>query len=354
MRTLRLIILLLSILLSACGSTNPAASPDATAPAASSPASTTSAAASSPASTTSAAASSPASTTSAAPTTGTPAEASYPQTITDGLKRSVTIAAQPDRIISLAPSNTEILFAVGAGPHVIGDTTFCNYPPEAATLTKIGGFDAKTISIEKIVALKPDLVVASDASQQPVISALEQQHIAVLSLTAQTFDDVYANITMIGQVTGHAASARQLVADMQRRVSAVQHKTAAIPASQRMRVYWEVFDQPLISAGPGSFIGQMISLAGGTNIFADLSQEYPEVSAEAIIKRDPQVILGPDSAQPVLSAALLARRPGWAQITAVRNGQVHAINGDIVSRPGPRLADALEQVTAAIYPNLGQ
>jgi len=284
------------------------------------------------------------------PPTSTPA--AFPITVTDGLGREVTVPAPPQRIISLAPSNTEILFAIGAGDQVVGVTEFCNYPPEAQTREKIGGFSAKTISVEKIVALEPDLVFSVGEIQQPVIEALEQVGIPVVALAARTFDEVYADIQLAGRLTGHPEEAAQVVAQMKQRVAAVQEKVAAIPPEERLTVFWEVWDEPLITAGPGTFIGQMIEMAGGVNIFADVTEDWPQVSVEEVVKRNPAVILGPDTHADKLTPEQIAQRPGWDQIEAVRNGRIHLINGDITSRPGPRLADALEAIAQALYPDL--
>jgi iron complex transport system substrate-binding protein len=273
-------------------------------------------------------------------------------TIVDGLGHKMTIAAAPARIISLAPSNTEILFAVGAGNLVVGVTKYCDYPVEAQQLPQIGGFSAKSISIETIVALKPDLVLANSSGQDSVITALEQAHIKVIAVKAASFEDVYANLQMVGAITGHAAEATAVVDEMKARVAAITEKIAAIPQNQPPTVFWEVFDEPLMTAGPGTFVSQMIVIAGGVNLFADLSEDYPQVSAEEIIKRNPAFILGPDSHGDKLIAEQLATRPGWDQIDAVKNGRVFLVDGNTSSRSGPRLVDALESIAKVLYPNV--
>ncbi len=275
----------------------------------------------------------------------------FPFAVTDGLGREVTIAAVPGRIVSLAPSNTEILFAVGAGTEVVGVTKYCNYPAEAQSREQIGGFSAKTISVEKIVALKPDLVVAGDESQQPVIDALVQLNIPVVALKAGTFEDVYTNIELVGQITGHDDQARPVVAGMRERVDAVVAKVAEIPQAERPSVFWEVFDEPLMTAGPSTFIGQMIDLAGGVNVFADIAEEYPKISAEEVVRRNPAVIMGPNSHGDKLTPELIAQRPGWQGIAAAQAGRIVLIDGDIASRPGPRLPEALEAIAAGLHPD---
>lgn len=273
-----------------------------------------------------------------------------PISITDDLGRVVTLDAVPQRIVSLAPSVTEILFAIGAGPQVVGNTKFCNYPPEAANLPKIGGFSASSISIEAIIGLEPDLVIAGTTRQQPIVEQLEALGVPVVVLDPTSFDAVYANILRVGTLTDTSTKAEQVVASMRDRVAAVTDVVATIPADTRPSIYWEVFNDPLITTGSNTFIGQMIELVGATNIFADASQDYPAISPELVFERNPQVILGPDSQGELLTVAALSKRPGWADIQAVRDGRVYTLDEDIVSRPGPRLAEALELLAVTLYP----
>jgi len=288
------------------------------------------------------AAQSPAATPAAAPTTA--------PTITDALGHQVIIPASVKRVVSLAPSITEIIFAVGAGPLLVGDTKYCNYPPEADALPKIGGFSANTISVESIVALKPDLVIGGSVAQASVAEALTKLNIPTLVFDPKTFEEVYSNIEKVGLVTGHADAATAVVKKMQDRVAAVQQRVAGVPADKRPTVFYEVFDAPLMTAGPGTFIGQMLGLVGATSIFADAKEDYPQVSAEAIVSRDPAVIVGPSSHGDKLTPDQVAARPGWDKIRAVRDKRIALIDGDMVSRPGPRLADALEALANALYP----
>jgi len=287
--------------------------------------------------------------TSAPAETGT-RKGSFPVTVADALGRTVTVSSRPQRIVSLSPANTEILFAVGAGDQVVGVTKFCNYPPEAQTREQVGGFTADTISVEKIVALKPDIVFSAGKIQEKVIDALASANVPVFAVDARTFDDVYANILTVGQLTGHKDEAARVVAQMKDRVAAVQNKIADVPAAKRPTVFWEVWDEPLMTAGPKTFIGRMIQLAGGVNIFADVAEQYPQVSAEEVIKRNPAVILGPDSHAEALTTEKIKARAGWSNIRAVKDGRIYLINGDIASRPGPRLADGVEAIAKALYP----
>ncbi len=274
-----------------------------------------------------------------------------PIVVTDGLGRQVTLPEIPQRIVSLAPSNSEILFAVGAEDQVVGVTQFCNYPPEAcADKEVVGGFSAKSISVEVIVSLEPDLVLSRGEIHRPIIEALEQQGIPVIALTGRSFEEVYADIQQVGQVTGHPDQAEQVVAAMQARVAQVTEAVADIPQEERLQVFYEVWDEPLMTAGPNTFIGQMIDLAGGINIFGDVAEDYPVVSSEEVIRRNPDVILAPDTHAEKVTPEALAQRPGWETIQAVQEGRIHLVDGDIVSRPGPRIVDGLEAVARALYP----
>jgi iron complex transport system substrate-binding protein len=282
----------------------------------------------------------------------TPEVAAFPLTITDDLGRDVTVEAKAQRVVSLAPSNTEILFAVGAGDQVVGVTTYCSYPPEAQDREQIGGFSAKTISVEKIVALEPDLVFSVGEIQRPAIEALEQVDITVVALDPNDLNDVYTTIELMGRLTGHEKEAAQIVADMKARVAAVQERIATIPEEERLTVFWETYDEPLMTVGTASFTHQLIELAGGLNIFADLSETYPQINAEVVVKRNPAVIMGADSMGDKLTTELVGQRPGWGQVQAVQDGRIYLFNGDMVARTGPRLAQVLEEMARALYPDV--
>jgi iron complex transport system substrate-binding protein len=290
-------------------------------------------------------------TTAASMATTSSQTTTFPLTMIDDLDRQVTVETVPQRIISLLPSNTEILFAVGAGDQVVGVTSYCTYPPEATTREQVGGITNKSLSIEAIVALEPDLVLAS-GSQDEIIPLLEQSGLVVIALKPATLDDIYANIELAGSVTGHLDQATALTADMRRRVEAVRAKVAAIPDNRQPAVFYEVWDDPLMTAGPNTFIGQMLKIAGAHSIFADVKEDWPQVSAEVILKRNPEVIIGPSSHGNALIAEKIAARPGWTNITAVQNDRIYLLDGDMVSRPGPRVVDVLEEIARDLYPDL--
>jgi len=281
---------------------------------------------------------------------GVGAAEGFPITVVDDLGREVTIAQEPERVVSLAPSLTEALFAVGAGEKVVGVTTYCDYPEEAQSIERVGGFAANTISVEKIVALKPGLVLSAGGFQLPVIEALERVNVPVVALDPQSIADVYASIERVGQLTGYPEQGRQIAQEMKSRIEAIAARTADIPESERVRVYWQIWDEPLMTAGPAAFAGQLVELAGGINIFGELTEQYPQISAEEVVKRNPDVIAGPDTHGDKLTPEVFRQRPGWSGIKAVQEGRIYLFDGNIVSRTGPRLADALEAVAEALYP----
>jgi iron complex transport system substrate-binding protein len=274
----------------------------------------------------------------------------FPVTVTDVLARQVTISAPAQRLVSLAPSITEQLFAVGAGNKVVGVTLYDNYPPQVQQVERVGGYVAKSISVEKILSLKPDLVLSRGVIQQAVVVALERVGIPVLALEPQNVEEVYATMVLIGRLTAQEPQAAHVVADMQQRVRRVQQQVAAIPAEQRVTVFYKAYDEPLITAGPSTFIGHMIELAGGINIFADRPESYPQISAEEVLRRNPAVILGPTNRSGNLSPTQTGQRPGWQHLAAVQNHRMHLLDDDLVSRPGPRLPEALEAIARALYP----
>ena len=281
------------------------------------------------------------------------AASGFPIHMTDTLGRQVTIKALPQRIISLAPSNTERLFAVGAWQAVVGVTTVDTYPPEVATMRKVGGFVPKSISIETIVSLKPDLVLAAGELQRPTIEALERIGLTVVAVEdPSSFDEVYADITLVGRLTGHGQEARRVVEEIQARMGRVQRAVATVPQEKRVTVFYEVYDAPLMTVGRSTVLGQLLEMAGGINVFADLGGRYPQVSSEEVVKRNPGCILGHTGHQLALTPAQIGQRPGWNHMTAVKQNCIRLLNGDTVARPGPRLAEALEAITRALYPDL--
>lgn len=286
-----------------------------------------------------------------APATGEESDL-YPQTHTDVLGRSVTFESRPEVIVSLAPSVTEMLFALGAGDQVVGRTDFDNYPAEVESLPSIGGFTVSTISIESILALEPDLVVGGAVAQAEIVNALDGTGIEVFIVEATSIEGIMEEILTLGQITGNSRGARDLVADLENRVAAVTEKVNTVQDGEKVTVFYEIWHEPLTTATNETVTGDLITTAGGTNIFGDLEGGYPTVSAEEILESDPAIILGPSTHTDQLTAEIIAARPGWEDMSAVQSGAIYIVDGDIVSRPGPRVVDALETIAASFYPEL--
>lgn len=260
-----------------------------------------------------------------------------------GENRTITIKEVPQKIVSLAPSNTEILFALGLKERIVGVTNQCNFPSEAEKIAKVG--DYWGANLEKIVELSPDLVISGGGEEQ--VEKLESLGLTVLVLWPTNLEEMLDSILLVSKVTDRETEATKLVSGLRERILAVENKVQALPAEKGLRVYWEIWNEPPMSVGPGSFVHELIELAGGKNIFADAGKDYPSVSAEVVIERDPEVIfIGHMGSTP----ADIGQRPGWANITAVKKGRLYAdINEDLVYRPGPRLIDGLEEIYNRLY-----
>lgn len=284
-----------------------------------------------------------------------PTPGAWPLEVVDGFGRKVRVARPPARVVSLAPSNTEILFALGAGDRLVGRTTVCSYPPEAARVEAIGGMTPKTINLEALVALRPDLILATCGVQEPIIAPLERLNLPVVALDADDFDGVARNLRLMGALVDRPAAGDELAGRFLARVEAVRRRVAA-RAAPRPRVLYLVSEDPLMTAGPGTFIGKLIDAAGGANVFADVTARYPRPSEEEILARAPDVILttrGAMNAGPPdddARRARLAARPGWSRVPAARDRRITFLEEDEVSRPGPRLADGLEAMANALEP----
>lgn len=272
--------------------------------------------------------------------------------VNDDLGRAVRFEQMPRRIVSLVPSSTEIVFALGAGDLLVGVTEYCDYPEEATRLPKVGGFSANTVSIETIIGLEPDVVLTTGKWHQQLLSELERLQIPAVALEPELYDDVCQNILLLARVTGQDERGRQIAEKMRARAQQVRQRAAAVPEGQRVTVFYQVWPEPLMAATDHSFIGEMINMAGGRNIFHDLAQRSPQVSEEAVVARNPDVILAPSAMDLDAILQRMKQRSGWEGITALQRGRVHLVPNDLVSRPGPRLADGLEAIAAAIYPEL--
>jgi iron complex transport system substrate-binding protein len=273
-------------------------------------------------------------------------------TITDSKGREVSIKDnQPQRIVSLAPSNTEILFALGLGDRVVGVTDFCNYPPEATTKPSVGAYDIP--NIETIVSMEPDLILATDAQSDEIYQQLESRGLTVVAIIPHSLNEVLETITLIGQLTGVDEAAANLVASLQARIDAITEKTNNLTEAQKPKVFYIIWQDPIWTTGDGTFEDALIVLAGGINIAHDLNG-WATISLEAVIDANPQVMIAGVGMGEGLDLPLqyIQTESRLANTEARLDGKIYSIDMDVISRPGPRLIDALEQLFQLIHPEL--
>jgi iron complex transport system substrate-binding protein len=280
-----------------------------------------------------------------------PQATDFPLTVTDDAGNSATFASPPQRIVSLSPGLTEITFALGHGDQLVAVDSYSDYPADAnAIQPRLTTYPHP--SVETIVSLQPDLVL-SLADQDEDLALIRGQGIKVLKLFPKTFDAAVDDIQLLGRVYGSPDAGDAVATDMLTRRDAV---VAAVADAPRPRVYEELDasepDKPFV-AGPNGFYGQMIDLAGGTNVFGDLPGDFGQVGAETVVARDPEVIVLTDADLPFnpQSPEMVAARPGWNTITAVRNGAIYAEPGALYSTPGPRLVQGLEDLAHLLHPD---
>jgi len=270
----------------------------------------------------------------------------------DGLNREVKLSAPAKRIVSLAPSITEILFAIGAGEQIVGRDENSDFPAEVKNIASIGS-TYKTLNTEAILALKPDLVVAANINTPEQVKALEDLGITVYAFNnPKDFNGMFAHLKIAGQLTGHEKEAATLVENLSARVNAVEKMTASV--ATHPKVFYELDGtDPLKpwTSGPGTFIDSMIKMAGGVNIGGVLSGEWAQISAEELLLQQPDMIILGDGKFGA-TVASIKTRAGWSDLKAVQNNAVFDFNADLASRPAPRLVDGLEALLGILHPEL--
>ncbi len=266
--------------------------------------------------------------------------------IVDDYGRQIKLNGVPERIVSIAPTPTEILFAIGAGDLVVGVDDYSDYPAEAMNVTKVG--NALMLNVEAIVALKPDLVITGDLVPL-ALSTVEARGIPYMVLAVRTLDAAVKDIRMMGSITGHAQEATALADSLDARIQAVKEKTMA-PDVVRPRVYLEYYEY--FTFGPGSFGDDLIRAAGGINVAGNTSSEYPYISPEFVVAANPEVIVYTVGVMTIIMPSDFGARPGWSGVDAVENEAIYSIDDNLVSRYGPRVVDGLEQLAAILHPDL--
>lgn len=268
----------------------------------------------------------------------------------DGLGREVTLAAPAQRVVSLAPSVTELLFAVGAGEQVVGRDEFSDYPAEAADVASIGSTFGD-LNTEAILALEPDLVLAAEINTPEQVQELESLGLTVFYVNNPTaIEEMYGSLENVAALTGHDAT--ELIDSLKARVAAVA--SAVATAAEKPTVFYEIDGTDPAkpwTTGPGTFMDTMIAMAGGVNIGGVLSDPFAQISVEEIVAQDPNIIILGDTLYGVTIESI-AERAGWAGLTAVKEGNIFAFDDNLASRPGPRLVDGLEELLKILHPEL--
>ncbi|AYA74200.1 ABC transporter substrate-binding protein [Bacillus sp. Y1] len=278
-------------------------------------------------------------------------QAAFPLTLTDALDNEVVIEEEPKTIVSLIPSNTEIVYELGLGEKVVGLSDYDNYPEETANVEKVGGME---FNVEKIVSLNPDIVLAHESSALAAEAGLTQLKDAGITVfvvnDAVNFEEVYETINLIGQMTGTTEEAEALTADMKAKLDEIKEKAATV--TEKKKVFVEVSPAPdIYTPGKNTFMDIMLQVINAENAAGDLDG-WASIDQESIVERNPDVIIttyGYYSEDPV---GQVTSREGWADMTAVKNKQVVDVHSDLVTRPGPRLVEGVEELAKAVYPEV--
>jgi len=268
-------------------------------------------------------------------------------TVIDDYGREVTLPKNPQRIISLAPSSTEILFAVGLGYRVVGVDDNSDYPEAAKNKTKIGSY--LNPNLEVIASLEPDLILVTDITSKEYVASLEEKNFTVVVLAPKTIQGIIRDIRVVGAIGNKTTEANNLADNLEQRINAITSKTSN-SSLYRPKVYVEYY--PYWTYGPGSFGNDLISMAGGKNIAETTATAYSEITNEFVVASNPELIIftvGPHTSTTIKD---IKSRTGWDKVDAVKNNKIYTIDDDIISRPGPRIVDALEQLARLIHPEL--
>ncbi|MGG3925640.1 ABC transporter substrate-binding protein [Metabacillus fastidiosus] len=274
----------------------------------------------------------------------------YPLTLKDGLGNEVTIEAKPEKIVSLIPSNTEVTYALGMGDAVVGVNDFDNYPEEVKDVEKIGGME---FNVEKIVSLKPDVVLADVSNDKAGLQQLKDAGLTVVAVpAASSFDAVYDSIRFLGKVTGTTEEADKIVEDMQKDLAVIKEKAETIKEEDKKKVFAEVSPAPdIYTAGKGSFMDEMITVIGAKNV-VDVAEPWPSFTEEKAVALKPDTIILTYGYYTENAVEQVLARKAWQDVPAVKNKQVFDIHSDKVVRPGPRLIEGVEELAKAVYPDV--
>lgn len=267
---------------------------------------------------------------------------SFPVTVTDDAGREVTIESEPARIVSLAPSNTEIVAALGLLDRLVGVTSFDDYPPEVTEIAVIGDFAGP--NLEAVAAAEPDLVLATTGVQADVITQLEDLGATVVAVDPTDLEGLFVSIEMVGIATGAEEAATDLTASMRADLDAL---TGAIGDAEPVTCFIEIAQDPLFTAGSGTLLDDLISAAGGVNVVTESG--WVAYSLEQLVTDDPEVYMA--TLGSMSNPSDLQQRPGYSGLTAVNTGRVHVLEDNLVSRPGPRIVEGVRLIAEALHPD---
>ena len=276
----------------------------------------------------------------------------FPLAIIDDLGRNVTIPKLPQRIVSLAPSNTEILYALGLEDKIVGVTDYCDYPAAAKAKQRVASYT--TPNIEKLVSLEPDLILAESIHEKTVLPSLENLGFTVIVSYAKSLDNVLNYINLVGEITGKSSAANKLVADMGDRIEAVKAKIEILETNQKPKVLYLIWHEPIWTMGSATFTNDLIQVAGGINIFAEDFKKSRVVSYESIISKNPNIIIvsGMGTSGDLIYNSI-KKASELSPVDAMINNRIYKISdSNLTERPGPRIVDGLEEMAGLIHPAL--
>ena len=254
----------------------------------------------------------------------------------------------PQKIVALSPAATEILCSIGALDQIAARSDYSDYPPEVLSKPVAGGFDGKNLSVENILSFSPDLVYLTSGMHDYLIPLLRSKKIPYFISMDASVKGILSEIKEIGKITGHINEAEAKIAEIEAKILELK-KSAPKKAKS---VYWEIWSPPYMSIGKNSFINELIQIAGGKNIFDDIKEAYPIVSDEQILLRNPDVIIIPDNLQDGLEG--IKNRNGWKNIEAVKNGTIYSLDADMISRPSPRITEAIALIQKCLLEDLSE
>lgn len=270
--------------------------------------------------------------------------------LTDDLGVTVKLERPPARIVSLSPSNTELLFALEVGERLVGVTEFCNHPEAALEIQNVAGYNS--LNVESVIGVRPDLIVAARGNPRDGLESLRRMGIPVFALDIQSIEQLVEGVQRLGRLIGAEARAAQLAESWEQRVAEVQASADLLPLHPR--VMWGYWSDPIYTAGANTIIDDVFTLAGGVNVGRQAPGEWPQVSLETVVGWAPQIIIttyhasASDPASLAEEVVQLQHTDGWKSVPAVRQGNVAHVDADLLNRPGPRLIDGLEAVAGII------